>query len=285
MRIMDTIEIFDHVDATLNYLAPMAERPVNYTYEPPSGIPRSNTRPDAHLLPIRNARSVAPAPVLDHEGFQLVEQRSAVKDFYDEDELRRVYYGEAERLIKEVTGASRVLVFDHTIRRHVPGADDRAPNAPRQPATRVHVDQTATFGAQRVRHHLPDEADALLRHRVAIVNVWRPIRGPLLDAPLALCDARSVAPADLIPADLVYPDRTGETYAVAFNPAHRWFYVKAMRSDEALLIKCYDSAEDGRARFAPHTSFADPTAPADAPLRESIELRALVFWPVDPHAS
>lgn len=276
---MDTIEVFDHVDATLNYLAPTAERPVNYTYEPPAGVPRSNTRPEPHSLPIRNARRVVPAPTLDREGFQLVAQRSTVRDFFDEDELRRVYYGEAERLIKEVTGANRVFVFDHTLRRHVPGVDDRAAGTPRQPATRVHVDQTARSGPLRVVRHLPGEADELLSRRVAIINVWRPIRGPLLDAPLALCDARSVAPADLVPADLVYPDRTGETYAVSYNPAHSWFYVPAMRTDEAVLIKCYDSAEDGRARFSPHTSFIDPTAPADAPLRESIELRTLVFWP------
>jgi hypothetical protein len=276
---MDTLETIDHVDATLHYLVPMTGKPINYTYEPPPGVARSNTRHAAHRLPIRNARPIASLLSLDRQGFQLVTHRSAVADFYDEDELRRVYYGEAERLLKDVTGASRVFVFDHTIRRHVPGVDDRAADAPRQPATRVHVDQTAKSGPQRVRDLLADEADELLRHRVAIVNVWRPIRAPLLDAPLALCDARSVAPDDLIPADLVFPHRTGETYAVTFNPAHRWFYVPAMRVDEALLIKCYDSAEDGRARFAPHTSFADPTTPEGAPLRENIELRTLVFWP------
>lgn len=143
---------------------------------------------------------------------------------------------------------------------------------------RVHVDHTLKSGRRRVRDLLPDEADDLLRRRFAIVNLWRPIRGPLLDAPLALCDAGSVAPGDLVASDLVYPNRVGETYAVAFNPAHRWFYVPAMRTDEAVLIKCYDSAEDGRARFAPHTAFDDPTTPPDAPPRESIELRTLVFW-------
>jgi hypothetical protein len=107
--------------------------------------------------------------------------------------------------------------------------------------------------------------------------VWRPIRGPLQDAPLAVCDAGSVAPGDLVPADLVYRDRVGETYGVKFNPEHRWYYVSDMQPDEALLLKCYDSATDGRARFAPHTAFEDPTAPADKLPRESIELRTLVF--------
>jgi hypothetical protein len=110
-----------------------------------------------------------------------------------------------------------------------------------------------------------------------VINLWRPIRGPLRDAPLAVCDAASVDSEDLVPSDLVYQNRTGETYGVNYNPAHRWFYVPEMQPDEALLLKCYDSATDGRARFASHTAFEDPTTPADAPPRESIEIRTLVF--------
>jgi hypothetical protein len=159
----------------------------------------------------------------------------------------------------------------------VPGGEDRQANAPRQPVPRVHVDHTATSGPQRVRDLLPDEADQLLRGRVQIINLWRPIRGPLRDAPLAVCDAQTVKPEQLIPSDLVYPNRVGETYSVTFDRQHRWFYIPEMGTDEVLLLKCYDSSTDGRARFAPHTAFTDPTTPADAPPRESIELRALVF--------
>ena len=130
---------------------------------------------------------------------------------------------------------------------------------------------------QRVRDLMGEEAEELLRHRFEIVNVWRPIRGPLRDAPLAVCDATSVAFADFVPSDLVYRDRIGETYRVRYNPAHRWFYMPEMRSDEAVLIKCYDSAEDGTARFTAHSAFEDPTAPADVLPRESIEVRTLVF--------
>jgi len=266
-----------HVDAELNYLKPMAERPRNYTYDPPAGVPRSNTAPESHTVPIHSLRPIASEISLDQEGFALLQQETAVGDFWDDDEVRRIYYPEAAAAIAQATGASRVFVFDHTRRRRVVGADDRAPGLPRQPATRVHVDHTARSGPQRVRDLLGDEADALLRGRVEVINLWRPIRGPLQDAPLAVCDAGSVAPSDLVPADLVYPNRTGETYAVTYNPAHRWYYVPAMRRDEALLIKCFDSAIDGRARFAPHTSFLDPTAPADALPRESIEIRSLVF--------
>ena len=268
-----------HVQAELHYLAPMTERPRNYTYDPPPGVPRSNTVHETHIVPIHDLRVIEADISLDREGFELLGHVSAVRDFYDDAEVRAVYYPEAERLIADVTGASRVFVFDHTVRRRVKGADDRAPGTPRQPATRVHVDHTATSGPQRVRDLLGDEAEELLKGRVQVINLWRPIRGPLKDAPLAVCDARSVAPSDLVPSDLVYRERTGETYAVTYNPAHRWYYVPEMQPDEALLLKCFDSATDGRARFMPHTAFDDPTAPTDILPRESIELRTLVFHP------
>jgi hypothetical protein len=206
----------------------------------------------------------------------VVKRSSAVRDFYDEDELRRVYYPEAERLVAEVTGATRVLVFDHTVRRRVWGGVDRSAGTPRQPVTAVHNDYTINSGPQRVRDLMAEEAEELLNHRFEIVNVWRPIRGPLRDAPLAVCDATTVAFTDFVPSDLVYRDRTGETYRVKYNPAHRWFYVPEMQPDEALLIKCYDSATD-KARFTAHSAFEDPSAPADVLPRESIELRTLVF--------
>jgi len=268
-----------HVEAELNYLAPTTERPRNYTFEPPAGVSRSNTTREQHRVPIHSARPIASDISLDREGFAVVRQASEVHDFYDDDELRRVYYAEAERLIAEATGASKVFVFDHTVRRRVQGVDDRAPGAPRQPATSVHVDHTAKSGPQRVRDFFGDEADDLLRGRVQVINLWRPIRGPLRDAPLAVCDASSVAADDLVASDLVYQNRVGEIYGVTYNPEHRWFYVPDMQPDEALLLKCYDSSTDGRARFAPHTAFEDPTAPADRLPRESIELRTLVFHP------
>jgi hypothetical protein len=268
-----------HVDATLNYLAPMAERPRNYTFDPPPGVPRSNSTHEAHTMAVHDARAVASDISLDREGFAVLHHQSAVKDFWDEDEVRRVYYPEVQRVLAEATGASKVYIFDHTLRRCVRGVDDRAAGTPRQPATRVHVDHTATSGPQRVRDFFGDEAEELLRGRVQVINVWRPIRGPLRDAPLAVCDAGSVAPEDLVPSDLVYQNRVGETYGVTYNPAHRWFYVPDMQPDEALLLKCFDSATDGRARFAPHTAFDDPTAPEDALPRESIEIRTLVFHP------
>jgi hypothetical protein len=192
--------------------------------------------------------------------------------------VRTQYYAETISLLEELTGASRVVVFDHTIRRRIPGATDRSTGIPRQPVPRVHNDYTVKSGPQRVRDLLGGEADGLLQKRFAVINVWRPIRGPIQDSPLAVSDARSIHDKDLVATDLIYPDRTGEIYYVKFNPGHKWFYAPAMRDDEIILIKCYDSVDDGRARFVPHSAFADPTTPAGAPPRESIELRTLVFY-------
>ena len=242
-------------------------------------MPRSNLAHEAHRVRIHDMRPIQSQVSLDRQGFALLEQRSAVRDFWDEDEIRRVYYPEAERLIAAATGASRVFIFDHTLRCRIAGAIDRTRDAPRQPATRVHVDHTAKSGPQRVRDLMGEDAEELLHGRVQVINLWRPIHGPLRDAPLAVCDASTVAAADLVPSDLVYRDRLGETYSVTYNPAHRWFYAPEMRAHEALLLKCCDTMTDGRARFMPHTSFTDPTTPADAAPRESIELRTLVFHP------
>ena len=268
-----------YVEAELNYLVPMPERPRYYAYSTGPQAPQSNMRHEAHRVPIHDMRPIVSEIALDRQGFALIEQRSRVQDFWDDEEVRRVYYPEAERLIAEATGASRVFVFDHVQRRRIAGTADRASGGPRQPATRVHVDHTARSGPQRARDLLGEEAEELLKGRVQVINLWRPIEGPLFDAPLAVCDARTVDPADLVPSDLVYRDRVGETYSVTWNPAHRWYYVPQMRRDEGLLLKCCDSKEDGRARFMPHTSFTDPTTPADARPRESIELRTLVFHP------
>lgn len=272
-----TVSTLPFVEAELNYLAPTLGKPRTYAFDPPPGEPRSTMHPEPHRVPIFDARSIADDFSLDRQGFVLTRGPEQVSDFYDDDEVRRLYYPAAEDFLKATLKADRVFIFDHTVRKRVEGAADIRGAGPRQPATRVHVDQTHASGANRVREHLPDEADELLKGRVQVINLWRPIRGPLFDTPLAMCDGQTVAEDDLVASDLIYPNRRGETYSVRYNPDHRWFYFPRMRPDEALLLKCYDSAADGRTRFGPHTAFVDPTTPDDAPPRESIELRTLVF--------
>jgi hypothetical protein len=272
------IEHLPRVAAGLRYLEPTSGKPRSLEFEPPPGVPRTTAVYREHTVEIRDVRPVAATLSLEDEGFQLLTAPTSVTDFDDEETIRTRYYAETISLLQELTGASRVVVFDHTIRRRIPGATDRTTGIPRQPVPRVHNDYTVKSGPQRVRDLLGDEADGLLQKRFSVINVWRPIRGPIQDSPLAVSDARSVAQHDLVATDLVYPDRTGEIYYVKFNPQHKWFYAPAMRNDEVMLIKCYDSVADGRARFVPHSAFVDPTTPQGAPPRESIELRTLVFY-------
>ena len=220
---------------------------------------------------IEDARGREAEFTLDRNGFALVRAPTAVRDFYSPEEVKDVYYPEVERLVRDTLGARRVVIFDHTVR------NAARPDA-REPSRRVHNDHTVNSAPRRVRDHLGADADELLKHRFGIVNVWRPIRGPVLDSPLALCDARTFTDADLIPSDLVYPHVRGETSSVEYKPEHRWYYFSRMQPDEAVLIRVHDSADDGRARLSFHTSFENPLAP-DAPPRESIEVRCLVFFP------
>ena len=263
------------VEAELNYLAPLSAKPEVYNHTPPPGVPARNFQDVARTVTIEDFRPWRDDASLDVQGFAVVVHRSAERAFTDDAVITGGYYAETEQLLKDRLGADRIFIFDHTIRRHRPGEEDRP--GQRQPVARVHVDQTPESGIARVRRHMGDEADALLRGRAQVINVWRPIRGPVLDKPLALCDWRSVDRADLVATDLVYPEHRGEIYSVTPNPRHRWHYLSAMQPDEVLLIKCFDTADDGRALLTPHTAFVDPTTPHDAPSRESIELRALVF--------
>lgn len=266
----------EFVRAELSYLVPMRERAYRHDGETPPGAAATNMRHHAQSVVIENARLGAP-PSLDREGFAFETSPSAVRDFFDADEVARVYDPEIETLLKARTGATRILIFDHTLRRRMPESDDRLGGF-RPPATRVHVDYTETSAPRRVRDLLPSEADRLLRRRFAFINAWRPISHIVRDSPLALCDARSISPRDLVPADLIYANRTGEIYYTTFNTRHRWLYLPEMRPDEVILLKNYDSVRDGRARFTPHAAFLDPTAPASARPRESIEVRAIAFF-------
>jgi hypothetical protein len=266
------------VEAGLLYLEPTAGKPRSLEFEPPPGVPQTTAVYRERKVAIHDVRPLAATLSLDEQGFRLLTAPASLENFDTEEAITSQYYDETIALLQEVTGASRVVVFDHTIRRRIAGVSDRSCGFPRQPVPRVHVDYTVKSGPQRLREVLPEEAPELLKKRFAVINVWRPIKGPIEDSPLAVSDARSVANQDLIATDLVYPNRTGEIYYVKFNPAHEWFYAPAMRDDEVMLIKCYDSLDDGRARFVPHSAFVDPTTPANALPRQSIELRTLVFY-------
>ena len=266
----------DTIEATLNYIVDDGSKVFTVTAGPGGQDVRSGGTPDPRRIVIHNGRPQAKDFVLDRNGFRFVRHDTKVADFYDESEIRRVYYPEMEALIKAESGASRVVVFDHTLRT----ADDdlREAKKIREVVRRVHNDYTEWSGPQRVRDLLPDEADELLKRRFAIIQVWRPIRHPVETFPLAICDAPTLSPDNLVISERRYPNRIGQTYAITYNPAHKWFWFPRMRREEALVFKVYDSLKDGRARWTAHTAFDDPTSPPHARPRESIEIRTLAFF-------
>ena len=260
--------------AEIRYTVDTGEKLVNETFGPNNIRRRASGADDRHTVEIRDGR--AETLSLDGNGFALVAHATRVADFLDDGELRTAYYPEVEALIRQVSGAARVLVFDHTLRSG--DEAEREARLLREPVLSAHNDYTEWSGPNRVRELLPDEADKLLERRFAVIQVWRAINQPIRSNPLAIADARSVAPQDLLVAERRYPHRIGQTYRLKYNPAHRWFYFPQMQRDEALVFKVFDSAKDGRARFTPHTSFDDPTTPPGAPPRQSIEARALAFF-------
>jgi hypothetical protein len=265
-----------HVTAELNYSIDTGVKPLNESYGPGNVLSRNIGAMEARSVHIRNGRPLAGQFALERNGFVLVEHATRVASFFDRSQIADNYYAEVEALVKQVSGARRVVAFDHTVRS---GNDaEREARQVQEPVLLVHNDYTEWSGPQRVRDVLPDEAEALLQHRFAIIQVWRPIHRPAERNPLAIADARSVAPGDLIASERRYPNRVGEIYRVSYNPAHAWFYFPRMRPCEAVVFKVYDSETDGRARFTAHTAFHDPTTPPDAPPRESIESRALAFF-------
>ena len=267
-----------NVRASLRYLVPDGSRPI-YIASRAGADAALNIGAEfaEHEVLISDARNRGPAPTLDREGFALLAHRSGVADFYRLAAEQASYEQEITDLVLSTTGAGEALVFDHTLRSD--SRDIRGQRTTREPATVIHNDYTDASAEQRLRDLVsPEAAEARLTRRFAIVNVWRSIRGVVLNSPLACCDAASTAPEDLVASERRAQDRIGELELVSWNPEHRWFYYPEMVPEEALLLKTYDSARDGRARRSVHSAFENPLAPAGAPPRESLESRLMVFY-------
>jgi len=294
-----TTAIFKHIE------------PTSYQGKPWTKVdgPGMSFKMNDHERPVYNIRGKEQEFDTNNSGFAVYNVPAIEKSFVDDAAVRDGYYAEVEDMLRQhIPGIKKVVIFDHTIRR-------RTKDSPRQPVQQVHVDQTPGAAAVRVRRHLPaEEAEELLKSRYQIINVWRPIENPASDFPLAVVDWRSTAPGDFIPVDLMYPQRAdsamddddrgkealpteaslfstegyevrGETLGVAPNERHKFYYMKDMTPDEVMLLKCFDSRGEGMpggvkglAVRTPHTAFVDPSTPKDAPGRQSIEVRCLVFY-------
>jgi hypothetical protein len=263
------------VTVGIPYTVDNGEILVNESFGPKNIHGRRSGTVELKTMTLLNGRALGERLSLDEQGFVFVEHKTQVKDFFDENQLRTIYYPEIEELIRSQSGASRVVIFDHALRSG--DEAEREEKLVRNPVLQAHNDYTEWSGPNRLREILPDEADELLKHRFAIIQVCRAINRPIQSNPLALADARSIAFEDLMVAERRYPHRVGQTYRLKYNPDHRWIYFPEMRRDEAIVFKVYDS-DKNRARFTAHTSFEDPATPPGAPPRQSIEMRAFAFF-------
>ena len=266
------------VRATLNYSIDNGRPPDYYFYEPDHPIELNPPGTDAQEVNIHNGWPRVDTFSTDREGFELKPFANDFDKFDDDTAVRERFYTQVVEFVKQHTGAKRVEVFDHTVRKRLP-ADLKQQTTVQRPAVLlVHSDYTVASGPQRVRDLLPDEADHLLQGRVAFYNVWKPIYRRVEELPLAVCDATTHAPEDMLRMELKYRERTGEIYVMRHSGAHHWVYFPHMEPTQALLLKTYDSETDGRARFMGHTAFEDPSTPPNALKRESIEVRTMAFF-------
>jgi hypothetical protein len=265
------------IEAPLKFMKPGPEKPRVI-------MSADHTKPNERIgefelveVPIADARALADTPNLDREGFALVRSATAVADFYDEAQVRDIYYPEVRRLLQAEAGASEVVIFDHTLR--VEDDSERRAHATRLPVFAVHNDYTEWSGPSRARELLgAEKAERFLSGRWALINVWRSFGASADRFPLAAADGRTVPQADFIGVEMVYPDRKGEIYQNAWSPGQRWYWYSGMQRDEAMLLKCFDSSRDGRTRYTAHSGFANPHAPPGTPPRASIEVRTIVAF-------
>ena len=263
------------IRAQLQYLAPSDDGSAVYHAAQAGGAAAAHDGQYRwHEVDIADARGCDLS--LDRQGFMLMPHNSAVTDFSDDAALADIYEPEIDRLLRSVTGARRVHVFDHT--RRAASDNLRRNRAVREPSSVIHNDYTSWSAEKRLAEMLAHEAASLSAQRFAIVNVWRSIAGTVETMPLAFCDSTTLADGDIVEVTRQARDRTGQIQMAYYNPAHRWGCFPHMMPDEVALIKTYDSAVDGRNRFTIHTAFADPASAPDAAPRQSIESRAFLFF-------
>ena len=266
------------VTSSINYTVDNGIPPEYYLYEPDPSVTINWPGTDSREVRIYDGWSKADQCSVDREGFEISPFDNTFDEYDQDNSVKNRFYPTVIEFVKKHTGAHRVEVFDHTIRKRMPDDLKQQTDVQRPAVQLAHCDYTIKSGPQRVHDILPGEADELLKRRVAFFNVWKPLYRTVEELPLAMCDAASTTHDDMLVMDLKYRDRAGEIYVMRHSPSHRWYYFPHMTPDMALLLKTYDSESDGRARFMGHTAFEDPNTPPNALKRESIEVRTMAFF-------
>lgn len=261
-------------------------------YAPPVPV-GADERPDFTSLPLReegvhvmDMRGRFSEISLDVQGFALVPAPTRVRNFHDRAEVMRVYTGEADAILRGLTGCSATAPLNSPLVR-VSALSGARPAGAAPTGDFVHADLADWSAEYLMRRNLPEaEASARLAGRFAIYNIWRTFSGPPQDMPLGLCDARTVAPADKQACSITLRTSTGqwqswENLAYRYSPEHRWWWCSDMTREEAFVFRSYDS---GGAEQVPHSAFANPLTAPDTTVkpRASIELRLFAFWDLPP---
>ena len=270
----------DGIQALLTFIVPQETKPYFNSSALTGGQPEIFFKSEERKVTIHDMRPLASGLSIDRHGFELHDHRTQVEDLFDDGQVDAIYDPEIEALLKAVTGADSVMVFDRTRRSDAPDGAANQDGA-RGPATRVHVDYTVKSGPVRARDALGAEVVRRVLDsggRIVQINVWRPISAQVNSSPLALADAESVRMEELVATDQIFPDRIGEIYQLAHAPQQRWYWAPGMKREEVLLIKGWDSLDDGRARFTPHGAFQIPEQIPPTPPRESIEVRTYLIF-------
>jgi len=258
------------IKATIRYVV-KGERSIFY----PAERARSYWPDDDHDVMVTDLRTVAELPSIERNGFTMLREPTGLRDFLNPAEVERVLFPEAVGLAKRLNGAAHAIAFGPVAR-----SDSADSGDGRQPAFGAHVDYGRRTIEAVARPLLGAQADFWLGKRVVLMNLWRPIT-TVYRTPLALCDASTVQPGDLhdseIRGGLDDPSRPPLFgYNLSYNPNHRWYYTSRMQPEELFAFKLYDSAGP-RAQWTGHTAIHDPEAPADAPPRQSMEIRTICF--------
>jgi hypothetical protein len=258
-------------------------------YDPPRR-PAPAERPDFTSLPltgrqvtVSSMRAAGGGFCLDREGFTVAAAPTGVRDFYDRDEVRGTGVAEARELVRALTGCAATALLNSPVVR-VSGRAGPRPADATFTGDFAHADFSPAAAEAMLRRNLPPgEAEARLRGpRFSVFNVWRTFSGPPQDMPLALCDARSVAPQDKQYCEITLKSATGdvltwENITYYHNQAHRWWYCPDMTRDDAYVFRSFDSAL-GQGEQVPHSAFVNESCPASAPPRASVEVRVFAFY-------
>jgi hypothetical protein len=265
------------LEARLTYLGPMTTRPRYYAVNSSQNV---ITR-DRRTVKIEDARSRPQPPSLAQEGFALFPHRSAVTDFHNPEELARLYEPEMERLVTAVSGADKVVICGPVVLRLSTAVPDSSGLHILRPGRFVHIDMSDSIVTEFTERWRPRNDGRTVR-RFAYYNTWRVLSPPPQDIPLALCDARSVSPSDLVDADSItdtpgQPESSIVVGVVRHNACHRWSYFPNLSRDEVVLFKSHDS-DPRQPRQVAHSAFRDPSCPPGVATRTSIEARLVAFW-------